>query len=1011
LKNRILVKNAREHNLKGIDVEIPRDRLVVLTGLSGSGKSSLAFDTIYAEGQRRFLESLSAYAKKHVSQVKKPEVDVILGLSPVISIEQKTVSKNPRSTVGTMTDVYDYLRILYSTSGLAHCPRCHREIPVKSVEQIVERLLALPPGTPVEIAAPVIKPYGEEYSYLFAEVRKRGCRRMRIDGELFDISEDIDLDEDRAYEMEVVIDRFLVRRSLQKNLRAAVENGLAIGEGFLRFRVGEGESGNGVGCWVLGVRSDPTDPTDPTDPQMLNTQHPTPNTQHLPPAFACPEHQIVMGEMQPFYFSFNESDSACLTCLGLGTNLKVHPDLLVPDKSRSILGGAFIPEAFKYDKNSWSGRLMYSLSRHLGFSLETPFGELPPAVAQTLFYGTSERFPLLLPEGASKGDEHIGKPFRFNGIITDIERRYRHYRRQKVANTWMDEYLKKVMVEHTCPDCHGTKLKPQRLLVTVKGRTIHELGMLPIDELREFLDQLPSDSRRPDAGEQILQEIRARLDLLLDIGLDYLHLNRRATTLSGGESQRIRLSTQIGSGLMGMLYVLDEPTIGLHPQDNQKMIATLKRLRDIGNTVIVVEHDEETIRAADHILEMGPGPGVHGGRVVAQGSLPQILRSPKSLTGQFLSGRRQITGRSARRTGSGQVLMVRGAQENNLKEIDVAIPLGVFTCITGVSGSGKSTLVNEILYKRLYSIFHDSRILAGRHRAIEGVEHLHDVINIDQTPIGRVATSIPATYIGVYDAIRDLFAETPAAKARGYTAGRFSFNVKGGRCEECGGQGLVTTHLQFMADVESPCQACVGLRYNAETLEVKYHKRSIGEVLDMTLEEAAAFFADHPLIAHKLGVLNELGLGYLKLGQSSTTISGGEAQRVKLANELSKIKRGGQILYILDEPTTGMHLADIQRLLDSLERLVEAGHTVLVIEHHLDVLKTADYLIDLGPEGGNKGGELIAAGTPEAIANHSRSHTGRHLRRVLQSLSPLDSGPAAEGAVGAGRVVALSAAG
>src|SRR5437588_140721 len=560
----------------------------------------------------------------------------------------------------------------------------------------------------------------------------------------------------------------------------------------------------------------------------------------------------------------------------------------------------------------------------------------------------------------------------------------------------MDEYLKKVMVEHTCPDCQGTKLKPQRLLVTVKGRTIHELGMLPIDELREFLAELPPGSRRQQAGELILQEIRGRLDLLLGIGLDYLHLNRRATTLSGGESRRIRLSPQIGSGLMGMLYVLDEPTIGLHPQDNQKMIATLKRLRDIGNTVIVVEHDEETIRAADHILEMGPGPGVHGGRVVAQGSLEQILRSPKSLTGQFLSGRRRITGRAERRAGSGQFLVVRGAQENNLKADDVAIPLGIFTCITGVSGSGKSTLVNEILYKKLYSHFHDSRILPGRHRTIEGIEHLHDVINIDQSPIGRVATSIPATYIGVYDAIRELFAAAPEARARGYTAGRFSFNMKGGRCEECGGQGLVTTHLQFMPDVESPCQACGGLRYNAETLEVKYRKRSIGEVLEMTLEEAATFFADHPLIAHKLGVLNELGLGYLKLGQSSTTISGGEAQRVKLANELSKIKRGGQILYILDEPTTGMHLADIQRLLDSLDRLVEAGHTVLVIEHHLDVLKPADWIIDLGPDGGNQGLDMIAAGTPEEVAQNPRSYTGRYLKRVLPSLPPPDSGPAAD---------------
>jgi excinuclease ABC subunit A len=972
--NSILVKQAREHNLCSIDVAIPRDRLVVITGLSGSGKSSLAFDTIYAEGQRRFLESLSAYSRKFCAQLKKPDVDFVFGLSPVISIEQKSLSKNPRSTVGTMTDIYDYMRILFATIGQAHCPYCRCEVPVRTVEQIAEQILSLPRGTEVEITAPLFKLYGEDYAYLFAEIRGKGYRRLRIDGEPVDITEETDLDETRTYELEAVIDRFPVQRQLHKSIRVAVENALRVGEGFLRLRVGDvsgsngateqrsnGDAGNSSSCPVAPL------------PRCSVASH-----------LGCPTHHLVMGELLPFYFSFNELDSACPTCLGLGTYLKVHADLLVPDKSRSIKGGCFIPEAFKYDKNSWAGQIMYSLSRRYRFSLDAPFAELPQRIIDTLLYGTrGERFPLVLPEGATRGDRHAGRLFRFDGIINDIERRYRHYRRQKVANTWMDEYLKKVMVEHTCPDCQGIKLKPQRLLVTVNGRSIHELAMLPIDELRAFLAALPPAPRQWHAGRQVVREITARLDLLLGIGLDYLHLDRRSTTLAGGEAQRIRLSTQIGSGLMGMLYVLDEPSIGLHPRDNVKMINTLRRLRDIGNTVIVVEHDEETIRAADHVVELGPGPGVHGGRVVAQGSVQEILDHPDSLTGQYLSGRRRIAVPERRRRPGKRWLVVREARENNLKGVDVAIPLGVFTCVTGASGSGKSTLVNEILYKKLYSLFHDSRVLSGRHRALEGVEHLHDVINIDQSPIGRVATSCPATYVGVYDTIRSLFAAAPEAQARGYSPGRFSFNVKGGRCEECAGQGLVTTHLQFMPDVESPCPTCRGARYQPETLEVAYRGRNISEVLEMSIEEACAFFHDQPLIRHKLGVMNRLGLGYLKLGQSSTTISGGEAQRVKLAHELGKVKRGGRNLYILDEPTTGMHLADIQRLLDSLNALVDAGSTVLVIEHHLDVIKTADYLVDLGPEGGNKGGEVLALGTPEEVAANPASHTGHFLRRVL----------------------------
>ncbi len=953
MRNTIGVKGAKVNNLKNIDVEIPREKLVVLTGLSGSGKSSLAFETIYAEGQRRFLESLSAYSRKFVAQLKKPDVDFIHGLSPVISIEQKSVSKNPRSTVGTMTDIFDYLRVLYATTGIAHCPYCHQEVPVKSAVQMAEHILALPKGTLVEVNAPVFKLYGEDYAYLFGEIRSKGYRRLRIDDELVDLSEEFELDEAQTYDMQIVIDKIIVDANIYKSLVTSLENGLCMSEGFLRFRI---------------LNS-------PKAKIVRDFYH----------QFACPEHHITGGEMEPVYFSFNEAVGACPTCLGLGTYLHVHPDLLVPDKLRSIKGGAFIHEAFHYDKNAWATRLLYSVAQHVGFSLDTPFNALAADAVDIILYGSKgERFPLVLPEGATKGDEHVGKLFRFDGIINEIERRYRHYRQQKVAHTWMEEYLKKVMVEKTCPDCKGVKLKYQRLLITLNGKHIIELGDLTFTELKEFLTDLPPLLRQRQGGEQIVHEIIARLTLLLDIGLDYMSLNWRASTLSGGESQRVRLSVQIGSELMGMLYVLDEPSIGLHPHDNRKMIHTLQRLRDIGNTVIVVEHDEETMRAADQIIEIGPGPGVHGGTVVAQGTLAEILRNPNSLTGQYLSGARQIARPVARRSSNGQVLIVRGARQNNLQAIDVTIPLGLFVCITGVSGSGKSTFVNEILYKKLYSIFHDSRVLAGAHSAVEGVEHLRDIINIDQTPIGRTPTSNPATYIGVYDAIRQLFARVPESQARGYNMGQFSFNRKGGRCEECQGHGLIITSLQFMADVEMPCQICKGARYNEATLEIAYRGKNIAQVLELSVEEATCFFQDVPLIAHKLGVLNQLGMGYLKLGQSSTTISGGEAQRVKLAHELGKVKRGGRNLYILDEPTTGLHLADIQRLLDSLNHLVDVGNTVLVIEHHLDVIKTADWVIDLGPEGGKQGGRIVAQGTPEEVAQCECSYTGQFLRNVLR---------------------------
>jgi excinuclease ABC subunit A len=703
----------------------------------------------------------------------------------------------------------------------------------------------------------------------------------------------------------------------------------------------------------------------------------------LAKAFGCPNHSLVMGDLSPEHFMFNIPASACRTCLGLGTYWQVHPDLLVPDKSRSIAGGAFVADAFRYNKETWDGRMMYSLAQHYGFSLDVPFRDLPPKIVDILFYGThGEKFPLVSPEGAKVVTKDVGKEFRFDGIITRIERHYRRLRQRQVAHSDMEAYLSKVMVEHRCPDCHGSRLRPQRLLVTIQEMDLHAIGSLNFSELKEFLEELPAKVRLGEAGEQILQEIARRLDLLLGIGLDYLNFNRRSGTLSGGESQRIRLSTQIGSGLMGMLYVLDEPSIGLHPKDNVKMIGTLKRLRDLGNTVIVVEHDEDTIRAADHVVEMGPGPGVHGGEVVVQGRVPDLLRHPDSPTGAYLSGRQQIPLPTSRRPSNGHALHLRGARENNLKDIDVTFPLGQFLCVTGASGSGKSTLVNEILFKKLYSMLYDSRVLPGDHDGLEGAEQVRDVINIDQTPIGRTPRSNPATYVGFYDPIRELFAATPESRARGYTASRFSFNVKGGRCEECSGHGTVMTHLHFMPDVEVPCETCKGARYNAETLEITYNGKTITEVLEMSIEEGAWFFADQRAIARRIDILNQVGLGYLTLGQSATTLSGGEAQRVKLASELGK-RATGKTVYILDEPTTGLHFADVEKLLSILHRLVDAGNTVIVIEHNLDVIRSADHVIDLGPEGGDAGGEIIATGTPEEVANVAESHTGRFLRGLM----------------------------
>jgi len=963
------VQGARVHNLKNISVDIPRDRLTVLTGLSGSGKSSLAFDTIYAEGQRRYMESLSSFAKRFVAQVTKPDVDYVFGLSPVISIEQKTLTSNPRSTVGTMTDIASYLNLLYATIGQPHCPRTGEPTPSRSSSQILESILSLPEGTEIELRAPVFPIYGEDLEVLFAEVRKKGCRRMFIDGKPIDLADraepDTDDENSRGSEpgesagidaqMEAAVDRFIVARKHEKAIKAGIAATLLVGDGLMQVQVLKGAS--------------------KADAQRFYKES------------SSPTHHLIYGDIGPDYFMFNNPESACRTCGGLGVDKLTHPELLIPDPQRSILGGCFVREAFKYNPDTWDGRMMFSLAAALPFPLDAAWKDLPESARDAILYGVGiNKIRIVTPPDAKvRRQDQEGREVGFHGIARRIERWYRHYRQRGEANSRMEAWLDKVMVERTCPDCNGARVRATRLLFTIHGKNIYELGQFHFDELHEFLGTVKPSGRGADAGRQVLKEIRGRLELLLGIGLDYLSFNRRSSTLSGGESQRIRLSTQIGSGLMGMLYVLDEPSIGLHPKDNVKMIATLERLRDIGNTVIVVEHDEDTIRSADHIVEMGPGPGVHGGRVVVQGTIDDVLKCKASPTGQYLSGKRAIPTPRQRRSGNGRALTVKGARENNLKSIDVTFPLGTLVAITGASGSGKSTLVSEILYKALWKQLVDTRTLPGQHDRLDGIEHVHKVVNIDQTPIGRNSRSNPATYIGFYDTIRDLFTQAPISIERDYKPGRFSFNVKGGRCEECQGEGVITTQLYFMPDVEVTCAACKGARFNSETLEVTLRGKTIDDVLNMSVEEGVEFFKTEPTISRKIQVLADLGLGYLTLGQSATTLSGGEAQRVKIATELSTLQRSKHTVYILDEPTTGLHLADVERLLESLNRLVDAGHTVLLIEHHLDVIKTADHVIDLGPEGGHAGGEVVATGTPEAIAKCKASHTGRFLKAHLAS--------------------------
>ncbi|MGH7501779.1 MAG: excinuclease ABC subunit UvrA [Longimicrobiales bacterium] len=950
----IAVQGARVHNLKNITVEIPRNRLIVVTGLSGSGKSSLAFDTIYAEGQRRYMESLSSYARRFVAQVAKPDVDFVFGLSPVISIEQKTIASNPRSTVGTMTDIASYLNLLFATIGEPHCPRTNEVVPSRSSSQILESIQSLPEGTEIELRAPLFPVYGEGLDFVFTEVRKKGCRRLIIDGTHVDLAENSELDESAVREIDAVVDRLVTGRRHEKAIKAGIAAALLVGDSLMQVHIVSGPGKAERQRFYRGLCS--------------------------------ATHHFVYGDIQPDWFVFNNPESACRTCGGLGVHKLTHPELLVPDPLRSIRDGCFVREAYRYNPDTWDGRMMYSLSLDLGFSLDTPWQDLPPRAHDAILNGIEPRRIAMSapPDAKVKREDWEGHTVGFGGIARRIERHYRRYRQRGEASSGMEEWLDKVMVEHTCPDCKGARLRSTRLLFTVDGRSIHQAGDLNFDELYAFLDQVPPSSRGADAGRQILKEIRRRVELLLGIGLDYLNLNRRSNTLSGGESQRIRLSTQIGSGLMGMLYVLDEPSIGLHPRDNAKMIATLESLRDIGNTVIVVEHDEDTIRAADHVIEMGPGPGIHGGTVVVQGALNDVLACDASPTGQYLSGRRSIAIPAVRRNDTGRSITVRGARENNLKNIDVAFPLGRLVAITGASGSGKSTLVNEVLFKALWKRLIDTRTLPGDHDAIDGIEHVHRVVNIDQSPIGRNSRSNPATYVGFYDAIRSLFTEAPLSVERAYKPGRFSFNVKGGRCEECQGEGVITTQLYFMPDVEVLCGACKGARFNSETLEVTLRGRTIDDILNMSVEEGVTFFASEPAVARKIEVLNDLGLGYLTLGQSATTLSGGEAQRIKIATEMSKLQRTRHTVYILDEPTTGLHLADVEHLLRSLNRLVDSGHTVLLIEHHPDVIKTADHVIDLGPEGGHAGGRVVATGTPEDIAACRASYTGRFLRTRLE---------------------------
>jgi len=941
VRSNIYIKGAREHNLKNIDVEIPRDKLVVITGLSGSGKSSLAFDTIYAEGQRRYVESLSAYARQFLGQMEKPDVDYIEGLSPAISIDQKTTSKNPRSTVGTVTEIYDYLRLLYARIGIPHCPKCGKRIAQQTVDQMVDSIFALGEGTKVQILAPVVRGRKGEYVKLIDDIKKAGFIRARIDGVIVDLSEqEAAMDKNKKHNIEIVVDRIIIKNDVRARLTDSIETALNLSGGLLLVDIQNHDA-------------------------ILFSQN-----------YACPECGISMEELTPRMFSFNNPFGACPVCSGLGTLLKMDPDLVIPDRTKSLAEGAIAVLGWNPEnEDSYARMYLEALAKHYSFSLDTPVEKLPQRIIDIILYGTKgEKIKIHYDKEYGKGSFTSA----FEGVISSMERRYK-----ETQSDAMKQYYEEFMSSNPCPECNGARLKKESLSVKINNKNIYEAASMPVNQSLEFFSNLQLTDREKLIAHQILKEINARLGFLVDVGLDYLSLSRSAGTLSGGESQRIRLATQIGSGLMGVLYILDEPSIGLHQRDNERLLKTLKRLRDLGNTLIVVEHDEDTMYAADHIIDMGPGAGAHGGEIVAEGTVEDIKMNERSITGMYLSGRKSIPVPENRRQPNGKWVEIIGARENNLKNIDVKIPLGVLTCITGVSGSGKSSLINEILYKGLAFQLNGSKKRPGDHDRIIGTEFLDKVIDIDQSPIGRTPRSNPATYTGVFDHIRELFSATSEAKMKGYKSGRFSFNVKGGRCEACSGDGIIKIEMHFLPDIYVPCEVCKGKRYNRETLEVKYKGKSIADVLDMTVEDALEFFKNIPRIQKKLQTLYDVGLGYIKLGQSSTTLSGGEAQRVKLATELSK-RSTGKTLYILDEPTTGLHIADVHRLVDILHRLVDAGNTVVVIEHNLDVIKTADYIIDMGPEGGDKGGTIVAAGTPEQIAGCLQSYTGKFLAGILK---------------------------
>ncbi len=939
-ENYIRIRGANEHNLKNVSVDIPRDELVVLTGLSGSGKSSLAFDTIYAEGQRRYMESLSSYARQFLGQMEKPDVESIEGLSPAISIDQKSTNRNPRSTVGTVTEIYDYLRLLYARVGIPHCPDCGREIARQTVDQMTDQIMKLPAGTKLQILAPVVKGRKGEHVKVLDRARRAGYVRVRIDGNLYDLSEDISLEKNIRHSIEIVVDRLVVKEGMERRLTDSVENALALADGQLQVDV--------IGGELLQFSQN----------------------------FACPECGTSISEIEPRSFSFNNPFGACPECAGLGYRMEFDPALIVPDQSLSILEGAIAVLGWQSctSPGSFTYATLQALAEHFKFRLDVPWKELPKKIQDILMYGTEIKVDVHY-EGQRGSGVY---PIAFEGLIKNTQRRYR-----ETGSEVMKAEYEEFMEITPCKLCGGKRLKRESLAVTVADKDIYELTCMSIGSLHGFIEKLPLTPTQEQIGRQILKEIGARVGFLNDVGLDYLTLARATATLSGGEAQRIRLATQIGSGLVGVCYILDEPSIGLHQRDNDKLLRTLKNLRDLGNTVIVVEHDEDTMREADYIVDIGPGAGSHGGEVVAVGTAEEIMEIPESVTGQYLSGARSIPVPAERRKPSGY-LTVRGAAVNNLKHIDVAFPLGVMTAVTGVSGSGKSSLVNEVLYKSLAKTLNRARVVPGAHDGIEGMEQLDKVINIDQSPIGRTPRSNPATYTGVFDMIRELFASTADAKARGYAKGRFSFNVKGGRCEACSGDGIIKIEMHFLPDVYVPCEVCHGRRYNRETLEVKYKGKSIYDVLNMTVEEAVSFFENVPRIRNKIQTLYDVGLGYVRLGQPSTELSGGEAQRIKLAAELSR-KSTGKTIYILDEPTTGLHFADVEKLTEILHKLVEGGNTVVVIEHNLDVIKTADYIIDIGPEGGDGGGTVIAKGTPEEVAADRGSYTGYYVKKLLRS--------------------------